>query len=243
MEASRLSRACALVSGALGQSPAAQAGATAGEVSRAMMRAAGIDSGSARDLLEPRGVEHVHATWFVEPLARLHPASRAPLLALLPGPVARYAALALERATGEAVADAPAARGATAARIAASLVPPLGHAAPAFLDEAGASDPLSWLSRRAAALPRARVYSSWPREARSLEASFGQADAPAAALVTLSACLAARADEARAVAARMPLGVGAALMAARARWTLALEPGDAADLYGLITDIKGDETS
>ncbi len=243
MEASRLARACALVSGAMGRSPAALAGVTAGEVARAMARAAGIDDPGAGDLLEPSRVEGVHATWFTEPLLRLPAPCRAPLLRLLPGPVARFAALALERATGQEVIDAPAARGGTAARLAASLMPPPGHALPAFIDRSGLHDPLPWVSEHAGALPCEIVFARWPGEAGALETSFEAAGAPARALVTLAACLAAREDDARAVAARMPFVAGTALLAARSRWVLALEPGEAQDLYGRLTGAKGDRTS
>ncbi|MBW2261462.1 MAG: hypothetical protein JRG91_05760 [Deltaproteobacteria bacterium] len=243
MEATRLARACALVSGAMGRNPGALADVTAGEVSRAMVQASGLDVAGARDLLEPTSVEGVHATWYCEPLSRLHPECRAPLLGLLPGPVARFAALALERATGETVEDAPAARGMTAASLAASLRPPLGHAPPGFLDRRGAQDPLVWVSRNVDALPCELVFTGWPGEARELEAALGAVSEQAGALVTLAACLAARADDARAIAARMPFSVGTAFLAARSRWVLALDTGEAADLYARIADTKGDGTS
>jgi len=243
MVETRLARACALVSGAMDRDPAALCAVTAGEIARALERAAATGEAGTRDLLEPGRVEHVHPSWFSTPLARLHPGARAPLLGLLPGPLARFAALALERRTGEAVQDAPAGRGLTVARLAASLVPPPGHDAPPWLDAAGARDPLVWVTRSASALPRTHVYSRWPGLARALEASFEQADAPADALVTLAACLAAHADDARALAARMPFDAGSALLAARARWVLALEPDDAAHLHALLVDTRGDGTS
>ncbi len=236
MEASRLARACALVSGAMGRSPAALSGVTAGEVARALERAAGIGDAAAADLLEPSRVEAVHPTWFTAPLARLPAACRAPLLGLLPRPVARFAALALERQTGQTVGDAPVARGRTAARLAARLVPP------ALIDHPGLQEPLQWISRNAGALPCESVYARWPGEARALEAGFEGAGAPARALVTLAACLAARADDARAVAAAMPFDAGAALLAARSRWVLALEPGEAEDLSRLLAGAMGEAT-
>jgi hypothetical protein len=224
----------------MGRNPAALCAVTAGQVARALEHAATTGDAGAPDLLEPARVEHVHPSWFVTPLVRLHPGARAPLLRLLPGPLARFAALALEKRTGQSVQDAPAARGLTAALMAASLVPPLGHDAPAWLDAAGARDPLAWVSRSAAALPRERVYGSWPGLASTLEASFDQAGAPADALVTLAACLAASGDDARALAARMPFDAGSALLAARARWVLALEPDDAEHLHALLVDTLGE---
>jgi hypothetical protein len=240
MPESRLARACALVSRAMGRDPAALCAVTAGQVASALGQAA---AGGAREPLGTTRIEHVHPSWFSTPLSRLHPGARAPLLGLLPGPLARFAALALEKKTGQVVQDAPAGRGLTAARLAASLVPPPGHDAPPWLDAAGARDPLAWVSRCAAALPCTHVYSRWSVLARSLEPSFEHAGAPADALVTLAACLAARGDDARALAVRMPFDAGSALLAARARWVLALEPDDAAHLHAHLVDTRGEGPS
>jgi hypothetical protein len=139
--------------------------------------------------------------------------------------------MALERAGCRVPDDATGATpaGQSAARLAASIRPPLGLPAPAFLDESGARDPLAWIARVGPRLPAALVTSKWPRVADRLRVTLEEN------LVALSACLAGRSDEAAGFAALLPFRTGRAFLAARALWALTLSP-DEADALGSLFD-------
>lgn len=233
MGGSRMAAASALIARAMGgRDTRALVRVTAGEPRRALLEAARADRD--QPAVAGGGVGSAHPSWFTGPLLDLHPTMRASLLALAPPDVARLAALALERFTGEPLEDpgADPPRGLTAVRMAAALRPPLGPPPP-FLDDRSARDPLGWLDQ--ARLPVEEVFSRWPVEAKRLE---GTLDAP---LVALAACLAGRSDEARGFAVLLDWRTGRTFLAARSCWALLLDPDDAAELRTRLEDTHGSE--